>query len=76
MSRALASPGDEPGHELVPEITDYNYIGSAIGNAFFSGVTFEQLWSCVNMAKTPAQLDEAVSATIKLNEMAGVDTKS
>lgn len=51
------------------KITDYNYIGSAIGNAFFSGVTFDELWSCVAMAKTREELDAAVSATIKLKEL-------
>lgn len=76
MSQALASPGDEPGREVAPEITDYNHIGSALGNAFFSGLKFEQLWSCVSMAKTPEELDEAVSAIIKLNEITGASTKS
>lgn len=51
------------------DITDYNYIGSSIGNAYFSGLTFSQLWECVFEAKTREQLDAAVSATIKLNEM-------
>lgn len=51
------------------EITDYNYIGSAIGNAYYSGLTFEQLWSCVVISSTREELDEAVSATIKLNEI-------
>ena len=51
------------------EITDYNYIGSAIGNAYFSGVSFDQLWNCVSMSETREQLDAAVSATIKLNEL-------
>lgn len=70
----MSGDGGEPVEALVPEITDYNYIGSAVGNAFFSGVSFEQLWSCVSLAKTPAQLDEAVTATIKLNEMSSVCT--
>jgi hypothetical protein len=51
------------------EITDYNYIGSSIGNAFFSGLTFEQLWSCVALSETREQLDAAVSATIELNDI-------
>ena len=52
-----------------PEITDYNYIGSSIGNAYFSGVTFEQLWNCVAQSSNREQLDAAVSATIRLNEL-------
>jgi hypothetical protein len=50
------------------EITDYNYIGSAIGNAFFSGVSFEILWDCVAASNTREQLDENVSAAIKAKE--------
>lgn len=51
------------------EITDYNYIGSSIGNAYFSGLTFDQLWSCVALSSNREELDSAVSLTIKLNEM-------
>ena len=69
MSQVLVRTGGEGKPTPDPEIDAYNYIGSAVGNALFSGVSFEQLWSCVAMAETPEQLDEAVSATIKLNEM-------
>lgn len=55
------------------EISDYNYIGSSIGNAYFSGLTFDQLWSCVVMSSNREELDSAVSITIKLNEMAKHD---
>ena len=51
------------------QIEDYDYIGSTIGNAYFSGLSFSQLWECVFEAKTRDQLDAAVSATIKLNEI-------
>jgi hypothetical protein len=51
------------------EITDYNYIGSSIGNAFFSGLSFEQLWNCVALSENREQLDAAVSATITMNEL-------
>lgn len=50
-------------------ITDYNYIGSSIGNAYFSGLSFEQLWNCVALSNTREELDAAVSATIKLTEI-------
>lgn len=50
-------------------ITDWNYIGSSVGNAFFSGLTFEQLWQCVAISENREQLDAAVSATIHLNSM-------
>ena len=51
------------------EITDYNYIGSSIGNAYFSGLSFEQLWNCVALSENREQLDAAVSATIIMNEL-------
>ena len=51
------------------DITDYNYIGSSIGNAYFSNVQFGQLWSCVAMAESREQLDSAITATIKLNDI-------
>jgi hypothetical protein len=51
------------------EITDYNYIGSSIGNAYFSGLSFDQLWSCISLSSNREELDNAVAATIKLNEM-------
>lgn len=50
------------------EITDYNYIGSAIGNAYFSGVEFGILWDCVRLSKNREELDAAVSAAIKAKE--------
>jgi len=51
------------------KISDYNYIGSAIGNAYFSGVSFDQLWNCVSMSETREELDAAVTATIDLNKL-------
>lgn len=51
------------------EIEDFNYFGSTVGNAYFSGLTLEQLWSCVSLSETREQLDEAVSATIRLNKI-------
>jgi len=51
------------------DISDYNYIGSAIGNAYYSGLTFEQLWDCVAISSTREELDETVSAIILLNEI-------
>lgn len=48
------------------DITDYNYILSSVGNAYCSGLTFEQLWSCVSLSNTREELDAAILATIKL----------
>ena len=57
------------------KITDYNYIGSAIGNAYFSGVSYEELWNCVFISETPEQLDAAISATIRLKELSSKKAK-
>lgn len=50
------------------ETTDFDYIGSAVGNAFFSNVPFCTLWECVSAAETREQLDENVSAAIAAQE--------
>lgn len=51
------------------EIDPYMHAGSAIGNAFFSGLTLEEVFSCARLAETVEGFDEAVSATIKLREL-------
>ncbi len=51
------------------KITDYNYFGSTVGNACFSGLSIEQLFSCVLLSSTPEELDAAVSAAIALKEI-------
>lgn len=62
-------PLDEDDREPADfEITDYNYIGSAIGNAFFSGVTFCMLWECVEGSESREELDSKVTAAIQGQE--------
>ena len=51
------------------EIEDLEYIGSTIGNAYFSGLEFKELFACVMLSETREELDAAVSSTIKLNEL-------
>ena len=51
------------------KIDDYDFMGSSIGNAFFSGLSFEDLWQCVAMSKTKEDLDAAIEITIKLKEI-------
>jgi len=51
------------------KITDYNYITSSIGNAYFSGVSFDQLWNCVVISSSREELDAAVLATIRINDL-------
>jgi hypothetical protein len=53
----------------MPEIDDYDYILSSIGNAYFSGITFDQLWSCINISESREDLDAAIAATIRLTEI-------
>jgi hypothetical protein len=51
------------------KITDYNHILSSIGNAYFSGLTFNDLWNCVLVSDNREELDVAISTSIKLKEM-------
>ena len=48
------------------KISDWDYIMSAVGNAYFSGLTFAELWACVSMSENREELDAAVAATIHL----------
>lgn len=50
-------------------ISDYDYIASAIGNGIFSGLSMDQLWSCILLSKNREQLDAAITAAIKLQEI-------
>jgi len=51
------------------KISDYDYITSAIGNGIFSGLTINQIWSCISLSKNREQLDAAITAAIKLQEI-------
>lgn len=51
------------------KIQDYDYIGSSIGNAYFSEMTFSELWDCVSISSNREELDTAIEATIKLKEI-------
>lgn len=51
------------------KISDYDYIASAIGNGIFSGLSMDQLWSCILLSKNREQLDAAITAVIKLQEI-------
>lgn len=60
--------GEEDDHHEV-SVADYAWITSAIGNAFFSGLTFEELWECVAHTTNAQDIDTAVDAAIKLKEL-------
>jgi hypothetical protein len=60
---------DYDDYDYNVEITDYNYITSAIGNAFFSGLSFSELWECILVSRSREDLDTAVESTIKLKEI-------
>jgi hypothetical protein len=52
-----------------PEITDYNRILSGVGNAYFSGLSFGELWDAVVLTDNSEDLDVAIDAAIKLKEL-------
>lgn len=51
------------------EVDPFTWARSSFGNAFFSGVSYRQLWEAVNMSQTPEQLDAAISAIEDLNKL-------
>jgi hypothetical protein len=55
-------------------ISTYNYLGSTVGNACFSGLTIEELFSCMLLSNNVQELDAAVSATIALKELQELKT--
>ena len=56
---------------MEPKISDYDSILSSLGNAYFSNVSFKELWECVSLTETREELDAAISATILLKELTG-----
>ena len=66
---------DYDDYDYNVEITDFNYIASTVGNAFFSGLSFSELWECVSLSRSREDLDTAVDATIKLKELINKDNK-
>jgi hypothetical protein len=57
------------------DISDYDYIMSALGNAIFSGLKPEQIWICVNISHNKEEFDTAVSTMIMINEIVKGDNK-
>lgn len=51
------------------QISDYNYITSALGNGYFSGLSMTELWDCIYMSTNREELDAAITATISLKEL-------
>ena len=60
---------DDNSSDIYPEIDPFVWFGSSFGNAYFSGLSYEQLWSAVQIAKSPEQLDSAISAIADLNQI-------
>lgn len=51
------------------EIQPYMYAGSTLGNALYSQLNLEEVFSCVRQAQSFEGFDAAVSATIALKEL-------
>jgi len=51
------------------DIDPFKWSGSTIGNAYFSGVTIEQLWLAISVAENQPELDAAIDITIELNRL-------
>lgn len=50
-------------------VSEYDYIVSRIGRAYFSGMDFDDLWDCLALAGDSEQLDAAIVSTIDLKEI-------
>lgn len=50
-------------------IDPFMYAGSTLGNALFSGLDLEEVFSCARQAASFEAFDAAVSATIRLKEL-------
>ena len=50
------------------DIDDYSFFASSIGNAFFSGLSKDEIWSCISLASNCEEFDAAIHATIKMKE--------
>lgn len=51
------------------QIDPFMYAGSTLGNALFSGLTLEEVFSCAKQASSFEEFDAAVSATIRLKDL-------
>jgi hypothetical protein len=51
------------------EISDWDYIMSALGNAYFSGMTLTEVWDCVRVSSNREEFDLAVSTNLRLKEL-------
>lgn len=51
------------------EISDWDYIMSTLGNAYFSGLTLAEIWDCVSVSSNREQFDVAVLANLRLKEL-------
>lgn len=50
-------------------ITDYEYFSSAIGDALHSGLTKEEITSCMELAYNASSLNAAIAAQVKLKDI-------
>jgi hypothetical protein len=57
------------------EIDDYDYIMSSICNAYFSGLNFDEVISCIEIATDKEAFDAAIEATIQLLEVVYHESK-
>jgi hypothetical protein len=46
----------------------YNFVISDVCNAYFSGLSFTELWECIKICENRNQLDTAINAQIWLKE--------
>jgi hypothetical protein len=60
---------DDPSeaHRLYGEVNPVHWLRSSIGDAYHSGVSYDQLWWAIMLGETPEQIDAGISAAEQLN---------
>lgn len=52
-----------------PEITPFNYAASTFGNAYWSAITYENVWDGISMSSSFEEFDASILAIDRLNEI-------
>jgi len=69
MRTRRKAAGMSQGTDIPLVIEDWDYIMSTLGNAYFSGLTFTEVWDCVTLSTNREEFDTAVLANLRLKEL-------
>lgn len=55
--------------DIYDNVDGFVWALSSFGNAYFSGLSYHQLWEAVKLSSNPIELDAAINASEFLNEI-------